>query len=76
MYPAVSEIDIMNFKIPIPSKTFQQKIEHLIIKSYKQKELSEKLYKESEKLLLKELDLLDYKPKTKNIDISEEFKIE
>ena len=68
--------DIAKLKIPIPSKTFQEKIEELVVESYKQKEIAEKLYKESEELLLKELGLLNYKTKTRKIKISGEFEIE
>lgn len=68
--------DIKSLKIPIPSQSFQEKIESLVIESYKQKELSEKLYKEAEILLLTELDLIDYKPKTKNINLVDWYSIE
>lgn len=67
---------LRKFKIPIPSTIFQQKIQELVIESYKQKELSEKLYKEAEELLLKELDLFDYKTKTKNIDLTPNYNLE
>ncbi len=62
--------------ISIPSQFFQEKIQELIIESYNQKEFSEKLYKEAENLLLSELDLLDYKAKTKNIDLIPWYSLE
>lgn len=68
--------EIWNIKIPIPSKSFQEKIQELVIKSYNQKELSEKLYKEAENLLLSELDLLDYRAKTKNINLVAWYSLE
>ncbi len=68
--------DIRDLKIPIPSQSFQEKIQELVIESYKQNELSENLYKEAESLLLSELDLLDYKPKTKNINLVAWYSLE
>lgn len=68
--------DIAKLKIPIPSQSFQEKIQELVIDSYKQKELSETLYKEAENLLLQELDLLDYKVKTKNINLVSWYSLE
>ena len=76
MYPAVSEDDILNFTIPIPSKSFQKKIESLVIESYKQNELAEKLYKEAETLLLTELNLLNYQTKTKKIKFDWNYEID
>jgi len=74
--PLISKENFKNLLIPIPSSTFQEKIEELVIESYKQKELSEKLYKEAETLLLTELDLFDYKPKTKNINLISWYSLE
>ncbi len=68
--------DIAKLKIPIPSEDFQQKIKELIIKSTEEKELSEKLYKESENLILNELWLFDYWLKTKNIKLDWDYELE
>ncbi len=54
-------------KIPIFSNNFQSQIENLIKTSYQKLEESKTLYKEAEELLLKELDLLDFKPSEENI---------
>lgn len=67
---------VRNIKIPIPSDSFQKQIEKLVIESYNQKELSEKLYKESEELLLKEIWLLNYQTSRKNIILDWGYKIE
>jgi hypothetical protein len=67
---------LRKFKIPIPYLAFQEKIEELVLESYKEKELSENLYKEAEKILLSELDLFDYKPKAKNINLVSSYNLE
>jgi len=72
----ISKENFLNLLIPIPSQLFQEKIQELVIESYNQKELSEKLYKEAENLLLSELDLLDYKAKTKNINLALNYILE
>lgn len=74
--PLISKENFLNLLIPIPSQLFQEKIQELVIESYNQKELSEKLYKEAENLLLSELDLLDYKAKTKNINLALNYILE
>ncbi len=58
-----------NFIIPIFSNSFQTQIEKLVKLAYSKLEQSKTLYKEAENLLLKELDLLDFKPTTQNIAI-------
>ncbi len=58
-----------NFIIPIFSNSFQTQIEKLVKLAYQKLEQSKTLYKETENLLLKELDLLDFKPTTQNIAI-------
>ncbi len=68
--PLISKENFLELLIPIPSQPFQQKIESLVIESYKQKELSETLYKEAENLLLSELNLLGFQTKTKNINLT------
>lgn len=62
--------------ISVPSDSFQKQIEKLVIESYNQKELSEKLYKESEELLLNEIWLLNYQTSRKNIILDWGYEIE
>ena len=69
MYPAVSEEDIMKLKIPIPSSTFQTFIEKLVLKAYEERQKAKQLYNEAEEILLNELGLKNWKPKTKKIKI-------
>jgi len=71
MYPAVSEEDILNLKIPLPCDTFQKFIEKLVLKAYEERQKAEKLYKQAEETLLEELGLKDWKPKTKKIKIGD-----
>ncbi|WP_273063300.1 restriction endonuclease subunit S, partial [Wolinella succinogenes] len=56
-------------KIPIFSNNFQSGIELLVKSSYQKLLESKSLYKESEELLLQELDLLDFKPSDENIAV-------
>jgi restriction endonuclease S subunit len=58
---------IRKFIIPKLNDTFQLQIEILVKSSYQKLEESKTLYKEAEELLLKELDLLDFKPSEKHI---------
>lgn len=67
--PKLSIERIRRFIIPIYSNNFQSQIENFVKSSYQKLEDSKTLYKETEKLLLKELDLLDFKPSEKNIAI-------
>jgi len=77
MYPAVSEEDIMNLKIPIPSSTFQKFIERLVLETYEERKKAEQFYKQAEEILLEELGLKNWKPKTKKIKIGgQEFEEE
>jgi len=69
MYPVVSEEDIKKLKIPIPSNNFQKLIEKLVLKAYEDIRKSENLYKEAENILLEELDLKNWKSKSKKIKI-------
>lgn len=62
MYPAVTEGDILNLKIPILPQSFQLQIEKIVKSAYEKQTQSKQLYKEAQEALLKELDLLDYKP--------------
>jgi len=56
-------------KIPIPSYTFQKFIEKLVLKAYEERQKAEQLYKKAEEILLEELGLKNWKPKTKKIKI-------
>lgn len=60
---------IENIKIPIFSNNFQSHIESFVKSSYEKLEDSKNLYKEAENLLLKELDLVDFKTSDENISI-------
>lgn len=66
--------DIEEILIPIVS--FQTQIANLVQDSYKQKELSKKLYLESEKLLLSELWFEEYKPTEENISIKDSEEVD
>lgn len=66
---SIDKASIRDIVIPMASFPFQQKIEKLVIESYEQKEFSELFYQEAQNLLLSELDLLNYKTKTKNITL-------
>ncbi|MCI4464151.1 MAG: restriction endonuclease subunit S [Caldisericum sp.] len=59
--------EIKSLTIPILSDTFQKQIQNLVLQSYDEKEKSVSLYKKAEDTLLEELDLKDWKPKTKKI---------
>ena len=67
--PALDYNSIKNFIIPKVNIDFQSKIEDLIQFSYKKINDSKKLYKQSEQLLLKELNLLDFEPSKEKIAI-------
>lgn len=68
---------VKNLKIPIPSGTFQKQIEKLVSKAHEEKQKAENLYKEAEDILLEELELKNWKAKTKKIKIDgEEFEEE
>ncbi len=60
----MNQLLIPNFSIDI-----QKAINELIESSYQKLEKSKTLYKQAEELLLKELDLLDFKPSEQNIAI-------
>ena len=62
MYPAVSDSDVLNVKIPIPSNDFQLKIEQIVKSSYDKLENSKSLYSQAEEILLTELGLKDWQP--------------
>lgn len=63
MYPAVSEEDILNLKIPIFSLNFQSKIAKIVEKLFEKQDQSKSLYSQAEQFLLSELGLLNWKPK-------------
>jgi len=74
--PLISKENFKDIKIPIPSTSFQTQIANLVQESFKQKELSKKLYLEAEKLLLSELWLDDYVPTDENISIKDSEEVE
>lgn len=55
--------DIKKIKIPILSYSIQINISSIVENSYNKLKQSKHLYEEAEQMLLKELSLLDYKPK-------------
>lgn len=57
MYPAVSEDDIGSVFIPIPSTSFQQKIESLVKEAYEKRKLADEKYKQAQELLNKTLGI-------------------
>ncbi len=63
--------DIRNLRIPIPSDPFQKLIEKLVLNAYKERRKAEQLYKLAEEILLEELGLKDWEPKTKKIKIGD-----
>ena len=67
--PNLLLIQVKQLKIPIPSEVFQKQIEKLVLSAYNEREKAEKLYKEAEEILLNELGLKNWKPKTKKIKI-------
>ncbi len=65
--PLLNLTQVRSIKTPKPSGNFQEKIAKTIQKSHIERELSKKLYTEAEDILLKELDLKDWKPSEINI---------
>ncbi len=55
--------------IPLLSMDFQNVIENICKESFNISENAKTLYSDAEKIMLKELDLLDFKPSTENIAI-------
>jgi hypothetical protein len=66
---SITQDALENVKIPIPSDAFQKQIENLALKAYEEREKVEKLYKQAEDILLEELGLNNWKPKTKKVKI-------
>jgi len=62
--------ELKSLIIPIPSDTFQKFIEKLVLKAYEERKKAEELYKQAEDILLEELGLKNWKPKTQKIKIS------
>ena len=60
--PKLSKENLENIKIPILPQSFQLQIEKIVKSAYEKQTKSKQLYKEAEEALLKELDLLNYKP--------------
>ncbi len=69
MYPAVSEQDILNLPIPLPSSFFEKEIEKIIknVKDFQEK--AELEYQEAEQSFIKEINLDGYITKDNNISI-------
>ena len=65
----IDKVAIKTLYVPNLSKEFQLKITNLIRNSHQKLEDSKTLYKQSEELLLKELDLLNFEPSKENIAI-------
>ncbi len=63
MYPAVSDSDILNTSIFIPSYELKKIIIELFNSAYKYNQTSKKLYRQTETILLSELGLIDYQSK-------------
>ena len=57
MYPAVSETDIAKIFIPIPPKSFQEKIEKIVKEAHEKKNIADQKYEQAKQLLEKELRL-------------------
>lgn len=65
----VNPEEVKEIEIPLLSMVIQQKIKFMFDISHEKRVLSDSLYKEAEELLLKELDLLDFKTSEENIAI-------
>jgi len=65
----ISKPDLYNIPVPTTSKDFQLSISNLIQLAHERLIRSKTLYKQSEQLLLKELDLLDFEPSKEKIAI-------
>jgi len=74
---SITQEALENLKISIPSDTFQKFIEKLVLKAYEERQKAEQFYKQAEEILLEELGLKNWKPKTKKTKIGgQEFKEE
>ena len=63
MYPAISNKDILDMPLFVPSEKFREKIKENIQKALSWTRKSKKLLAEAQSLLLSELNLTDWKPK-------------
>ena len=63
MYPAVSDSDILNTSIFIPSYELKKIIIELFNSAYEYNQISKKLYRQTETIMLSELGLIDYQSK-------------
>ncbi len=63
MYPAISNKDILDMPLFIPSENFREKIKQSIQKAVSYIAKSKALFAEAQSLLLSELGLSDYQPK-------------
>ena len=54
---------LQKIKIPIPPQSFQLRIEKIVKQAHRKQTQSKELYKEAENILLKDLDLLNFKVK-------------
>ena len=69
--------ELKSLKIPVPSDTFQKFIEKLVLTAHEERKRAEQLYKQAENILLEELGLKNWKPKTKKLKHGgQEFKEE
>jgi type I restriction enzyme S subunit/type I restriction enzyme M protein len=68
MYPAVSDHDILNVRIPLLND-IQKNIEKAIKKAIKSIEQSQSLYRQAEDLLLETIGLKNFKPSSKGTNI-------
>ena len=59
---SIDKQSVKNITIPILPKSFQLQIEKIVKSAYEKQTQSKQLYKQAEEILLKELDLLNYKP--------------
>ncbi len=59
---SIDKQSVKNITIPILPQSFQLQIEKIVKSAYEKQTRSKQLYKEAKEALLKELDLLDYKP--------------
>jgi len=66
---SIDKNSILSLLIPVLSIKFQDQISNLVTTANDNLEKSKALYAEAEHILLKELDLVDFKPSTDNIAI-------
>ncbi len=63
MYPAISNRDILDMPLFIPSKNFREKIKQCIQTAISYVKKSKTMFEEAQSILLSELALTDYQPK-------------